>query len=133
LQISAIQAKAALIRLSEMNLMGVNDKWFVLKNGSTIIPGVRSSQALKTFHGQMLEKARQALVNQSNDERDNSAIVLTMKKANLQKAKDLVRNFRRQFLSLMSSDDSCESDSVYCLSLQLFQLAHVDKLKTGDK
>lgn len=132
LRITQSLAKAALTRLSDANLMEMRGEWFALKSNSTVVPGVRSSQAIRAFHGQMLEKARHALETQSNEERDNSAVILTMRKEDVPRAKELIRDFRKQFLQLISPVDNHKSDCVYGLSIQLFQIAQVTKRKTGE-
>lgn len=134
LGITRREAADALTRLASSDFLETTDQQrYLLKVASTVTPSVRSSAAIRSFHGQMLEKARVALHQQSNEERDNSAVILTMKKENVDRAKKLIQDFRKKFMQLMSSERSDELDSVYCLSLQLFELAHVQKSKGEEK
>lgn len=134
LAIAKKEAEGALDRLAKMDLLEcIGPDNYKLRVASTITPSVKSSAALRSFHGQMLEKARVALDRQTNETRDNSAIILTVKKENLDQAKNLIREFRKNFIRLVSVDGSDDPDSVYCFSLQLFELAHSHKSKKGER
>lgn len=82
--------------------------------------GVPSS-AIRKFHAQVLSKAMRALTDQTVENRSFSANFMTIDKAKLPEAKEMMRKFRRRFVTQV-----CEAgqnrNSVYCLSMQLFEL-----------
>lgn len=80
------------------------------------------SEAVKELNEQMLEKATFELRNQSIEDRDFSIMFLKLNKLQITKAKEMIRDFRREFLKEFES--SPEKDAVYALNIQLFELGN---------
>jgi uncharacterized protein (TIGR02147 family) len=80
------------------------------------------SEAIRSFHRQVLEKAASALGTQSPEDRNFSTNYMTIDKSDLPLAKDMLKKFRRKF-SKQLDVGSKNKNSVYCLSMQFFALA----------
>lgn len=78
-----------------------------------------ASEGIKRYHEQMLEHARTALRKFSIDEREVTSTSLLMSSKNMDKAKQLIRDFKYKFEKLMEEDTG---DQVYQLQVQLFPL-----------
>lgn len=83
------------------------------------------SQALKNYHQQILDLAKDAISNQGVDQRDSQSLTFAIDKKDLQNAKLDIRNFLVDF-SKKYSNDVDEKNSVYCLTSQLFSLMEKD-------
>ena len=79
------------------------------------------SPALREAHAQYIDKAKSALTEFSPDERDITGITLAVSSKNLPKAKDLIRQFRRELTELLEQG---ETDEVFRFNIQLFPLTH---------
>ncbi len=77
------------------------------------------SQALRHAHRQHLQKAIEALEDQSVDERDFSGVTMAISKKKLPIAKKLITQFRRDLCDLLEGGSR---DEVYRLNVQLFSL-----------
>lgn len=92
------------------------------------------SEAIKSYHEQILMKAVQAIHLQGIDQREFSAINLLMEPERLAEAKDVIRQFRHSFIERFGS--VTRVGNLYCLSIQLFKLEASDVRKakvSGDK
>lgn len=78
-----------------------------------------ASEALKRYHEQMLENAKLALRRISVHEREITSTSLVMSSANIEAAKELIRDFKLKFEKLMEEDSG---DQVMQLQIQLFPL-----------
>ena len=83
-----------------------------------------ASEAIKRYHEQMLENAKTSLRSIPVEEREFTAATLVLRKENLPKAKQLIREFRARFAELMEEPDG---DQVYQVQVQLFPLTQVIK------
>jgi DNA-binding MarR family transcriptional regulator/plasmid maintenance system antidote protein VapI len=79
------------------------------------------SPALREAHTQYIDKAKTALNDFPVDERDITGTTLAVSSKNLPKAKDLIRQFRRELSELLEQG---ETDEVYRLNVQLFPLTY---------
>lgn len=85
-----------------------------------INPAGRPSAPVRRFHRQILERSAAALETQDSRRRDSSALVLALDPAKLDEARALTKRFRAEMDALLSSPNS---DRVYCLTVQLFELS----------
>lgn len=122
LGISLADAKAAIQRLIKLEMLEIDKKGalkltgdFFASNSSGI-----SSQALKQFHQQLLNKALIASEFQTSAERDFSSTILAVAEKDLPYAKKRLRDFRESFDKEFSA--SKKKTKVYCLGIQLFNL-----------
>jgi len=77
------------------------------------------SDAIKTFHAQMLDKAKQALLQQPLEVREIVGITLPANPAKLPAAKKLIQQFLVELTDVLK-DEACEE--VLQINLQLFPL-----------
>jgi uncharacterized protein (TIGR02147 family) len=79
------------------------------------------SPALREAHVQYIDKAKSALTDFTTNERDITGTTLAVSSKNLPKAKELIRQFRRELSELLEEG---ETDDVFRLNIQLFPLTH---------
>jgi uncharacterized protein (TIGR02147 family) len=79
------------------------------------------SEAIRAFHSQLLDKARQALFTQPLERREYASIVLSVPRKRLPEAKERIRAFHRDFNDSFSKAGQ-KRDAVYCLGLQFFEM-----------
>lgn len=104
------------------------------KNGRLVIQDGRldtandiASEAVKRYHEQMLTHARVAIRSIPVREREITAVSLPMNAAKMDSAKELIRDFKLKFESLMEDVES--GDQVYQLQIQLFPLTRKSERK----
>lgn len=120
LQISEYETQSAIERLIRLGfLVEKRGKW-IPSDDNSITPTEVPSDAIRRFHGQILEKAIRALNLQSIEERDFTTLTLAFSKAQMKDAKEELKKLRRDFVKKFGGTGN--SDSVYCLSFQFFQL-----------
>lgn len=120
LGITVSEAQAALERLERLELIGrENGKYFAAHDYVSSPDGV-SSDAIRKFHRQMLEKAQIALALQPVEERDFTALQIPIPSSKLDEARKMIRAFREKFRDTMIVPGEC--DKVYNLSIQFFNL-----------
>lgn len=78
-----------------------------------------SDIAVQQFHAQILDKAKEALSGQSISERDFRSSALSLKTADLKRAREILKRAHQE-LSALNSDGS--GDDVYQISTQAFRL-----------
>jgi uncharacterized protein (TIGR02147 family) len=81
--------------------------------------GASSSEAIRSFHAQQLEKARLALVQQDINTRDFSGTTIAIDPKNIPRAKVLIRKFNEEIMKLLENGNQ---ESVYHFSVQLYRL-----------
>lgn len=118
LGLSRVETELSVERLKRLELLEEREGQLRPREEQTISPNGIPSEAIRKFHRQMLGKAEQALTLQSVEERDFSSITLAVDAERLTEAKDLIRRFRREFATLMSSGE--KKNRVYNLSIQFF-------------
>lgn len=87
------------------------------------------SQAIRTFHSQVLDKAKDALPHQSVDEREFGALLVPVGKHQIPEAKRLIREFQDRFSEELGAD--LVKDEVYALSVQFFRLSDASRGAPG--
>lgn len=78
-----------------------------------------ASEAIKRYHEQMLEHARESVRSADVDERELTASCLVMRVSNLSQAKVMIREFRSKFARTFEEDGG---DAVYQIQIQLFPI-----------
>lgn len=81
-----------------------------------------STESVRNFHKQVLERAIQALAFQNSNERYGSSSTIPMRVKDLDVAKKMIQKFRLEFDEALSDDQNGEE--VYGLSLQFFKLTN---------
>lgn len=121
LKIKVSAARDALDRLLKVGMIEKTTDGYRVKEDFTFVGNSVPSDAVRLFHKQLLEKARQAIFTQAIDERDLNSTILSMRKHDLPELKKMIREFAAQASSKVSG--KADRDSVYCLAIQCFALA----------
>jgi uncharacterized protein (TIGR02147 family) len=125
LGISKIEVEQSLERLLRLGLLKTQTQ-----NGKTHLkamdvtfstPTDIPSDAIKTFHRQILEKALGAIDLQGVESRDFSCLTFPISKSLLPEAKKRIKKFRREFNQWVQ-DNKIEKEEVYSLGIYLFSL-----------
>lgn len=115
LGISTVQVRSALERLMRLDLIREEAHTYVrTQKGITTTHDVPSS-AIRQSHKHGLEQAILALETLEVGERDMSTAMFVMRREKMQRAKELIREFRRNLSSLLEDE---LGDEVYKLSIQ---------------
>jgi uncharacterized protein (TIGR02147 family) len=117
--------QVCLDRLQKLELVRMNNGgvWEVTgKDMAT--PSQIPSFAIREGHRQFINKALESLEKDSVEARDITGITMAIKKSNLPRAKELIKDFRLRLAKFLESGS--KTDAVYRLNIQLFPL-------TGDK
>lgn len=119
-KVSKTEIKAAIDRLLRLEILEEEDntlrksKYGHLKFGEEI-----PSSAIRNHHYQMVTKAGEAIHHQKYEDRIITGSTLTMKKEDMEKARELIADFSHQVIKSLSSKDG---DQVYQYNMQFFKL-----------
>ncbi|RYZ86924.1 MAG: TIGR02147 family protein [Proteobacteria bacterium] len=129
LNISALEAKTALERLHRLHLLGnIAGKVKKTQESVTNHTGVNTSVARKTLQKQVIAKALVAVDETPQDEKDISSITMAIDPKNLDKAREMIKKFRRELCLQLEEG---EQSRVYNLAVQLYPISKT--LKAEDK
>jgi uncharacterized protein (TIGR02147 family) len=120
LEISEYEAQSAIERLIRLGLLLEKKGKWIPKVENSVTPSEIPSDAIRKFHGQILDKAKQALNLQAIGQRDFSALTFSFSRKNIKVAKEELKMFRRDFIKKYVGSE--QNDSIYCLAFQLFEL-----------
>jgi len=123
LGIKSIEARGALDRLQRLKLIEKREDIYVDLNAgfASYHDDVNTSVAKRALMGHLLDKAKEQLEQTSMELRDHSSITLAINKKDIKKAKKLIKNFRRDFASLM--EQTPKPDQVYELTMAFYPLS----------
>jgi uncharacterized protein (TIGR02147 family) len=116
------QARDALDLLKRLNLI-VEDEAsgkISVTEQSLQTPDLARSDAVRSYHRQMLDMAQRAVAEQSADERCLSALTVAVRKRDLPEAFRRIHHFRNELNAFFMKGKPYEA--VYQLNLQLFRL-----------
>lgn len=120
LDLSGKEIVASLQRLERLELIIEKDGRLIPTGDFTSVGDGRASEAIRRFHIQILEKARNALHKHAMEDRAMSSTVFSVSRKDVPSAKKYLQNFRRDFAKRFSK--SKDLDDVFCLSIQFFSL-----------
>lgn len=122
--ISLEQVKTSLSRMQELGLLEVRGDGLVPKDeaSSSILSGA-TSRAHRSQQRQILEGAIDVLEKVPGELRSQTSMTMAIDTNKLDKAKELIKNFRRQMGQLLSS--SSNLDEVYQLSISLYPVTQL--------
>lgn len=109
----------AVVRLKRLGLLQDHKGTWIDTSELISTPNDIPSQTVRAFHKQILEAALRSLITDPVEDREFAALLFSMRKEDLPKAKTMLRNFRRKITTELT--DTKEKDSLYCLALQLFE------------
>jgi uncharacterized protein (TIGR02147 family) len=125
-EITAKEAKNAIEVLQEINLVKKNEHGFWEPTDSILTFGDNWSSVVgREFQIQSIERAVDAIVNTSVDERDISTLTVSMGEESFHQIKSNLKLFRKEVLGIVQSDNS--SNRVYQMNLSFFPVS-----KNGD-
>lgn len=122
LGIDKLQAEEALEILLRMKLLTVKRGKLIRTSNPIHSTEDIPSNALKKHHQQMLEQAERSLYNDPTEIREISTVTMGFKTQDFEKARKLIRNFRKRFMREVETVDPGEADEVYALGLHFFPL-----------
>lgn len=127
LNISTPRAKAVLQRLEDAHLItrDKDNKW-KLVHASIDAPDGVTTPALRAAHKEELALAQKAVDDVALELRDITSTTLTLNPKNIGIAKQALRRFRSELMTLVEADDASE---VYQFCMQLFPLTNVQDNK----
>jgi uncharacterized protein (TIGR02147 family) len=96
------------------------DHYVVVKNIKT--GDTTSSSAIREFHSGLLKKAQLSLEHQDMTERSNSSIIFRISKEKIPKIQSDFKEMGWNLIEKYFDKNDPKNDSVYCLSMQLFNL-----------
>lgn len=118
--------KSSVARLERLGLVAIeNNRVRIITPNLSTTENVPSA-AIRSFHRQILEKAMNAIENQSVFERNISSFVMPMDANKIADLAKLIASFKDQVYQETQSHE-VKSD-VYCLGIQLFKLTTKDGL-----
>lgn len=120
LGIPETEVDIAIARLQRLDLISRTSRGWQIRQDSVVFDRGISTEAIRKFHRQLLERALEALAFQTADERYGSSSTLPVRVRDLDRARKLIQKFRADFeKELVSADDG---DEIYGLSIQFFRL-----------
>lgn len=121
LGISEADASAAVKRLIGFELLRETEggDW-VPTSGNLATPSGIPSEKIREHHCQILDRAKNALEKTPIEKRDFSTVTLAVDSSQIEKARALLKEFRRRFAEEIQSVEV--RDRVYVLGLQFFPL-----------
>lgn len=116
------EVKFSLERLERLGLISKSAKGWKANQDTVIADKEISTESIRNFHRQVLEKAIHALSFQTSEERYGSSSTIAIKVKDLARARKMIQQFRLEFDEALSNEK--EGDEVYGLSLQFFKLTN---------
>ncbi len=118
------QATAALNALVGAKVIEISEsgKLTILTDFITLPSGKRLDLA-RNFHGELIKKGREALFNQSENDRNISSLILRFNSSRMNEVDEFIREFRRKFSAAFEEGD--DHDAVCGLGIQFFRLDQV--------
>lgn len=129
LGISQKQAHSALQRLLKLGIIAKKGKGFYQCRPQLAVPTRGADAAIRNYHQQNLQKAQESLSGGESPLELFSAITMAVDEAQLPKARELIRQFRRRICRLMEQG---ERKRVYTLAVQLFPVSKTKGVKNVD-
>lgn len=125
LGISIVEAKTAMERLLRLNLLSQKSgKLFKTHETVTNHTGLNTSAARKTLQKQVVTKALAAIDEIPQEEKDITSITMAIDPKNLDKARGMIKKFRRELCTLLEEG---EQSRVFNLAVQLYPISKQEK------
>ena len=126
LNVNELETGMSLVRLERLGLIVKHPKGWKLQQDSVISSDQVSSDAIRNFHHQILEKAKTAIIAQAANERYYRALMFPVKKKDVPEAQKFLKEFYDEFVKRFMSVD--EGDEIYTLALQYFRLTEKEAI-----
>ena len=112
-------------------LSGSESKGYRSRDKVVATPKKTNSNLVKNLHQQMLKLAGEEIYQQTPDERHFSFAFMTASPKKMQRAKELLDNFRYEFDRAMAEEDEEEPTEVYQFGLQFFPITDLTSKAKG--
>lgn len=122
LDLSVQTVSKAIARLKEVGLLTEDSGELLATHNKNAIGNGVSSEAIRSFHGQILNKAIDSIYSQPVSERNLSASIVAIDKENLPAMTAKIQEFRRELCREFGANDKSLKNSLYCVSIQCFSL-----------
>lgn len=123
--ISEIEVDLAFERMIRLGLVEKNKNGFELQQDTVLSTENMSSDAIRKFHSQVLEKAKTALMTQAVQERYFRTQFFPVRCQDVSAAQTEIREFFEKFTQKFSNGSG--GDEVYSLGVQYFRLSESEK------
>lgn len=122
LSITVEEAKAATERLKRLGLL-LEENGSLIKSSKflTNLSSVNTSAAHQELQRQIIEKSLLAIDGCNQEEKDITSMTMAIDIANLPKAKEIIKKFRRELCALLEDG---EQSQVYNLAIQLYPISN---------
>jgi len=120
LSITQAQASLAVERLCRMGMLNWQNGKLTAAEPTTATPTDVPSQAIRKYQTELIKKSLIAIETQNVHERDITSTMISIKKESLVEAKQLIKEFRRNFARMIEKQD--KADAVYSLNVQFINL-----------
>jgi uncharacterized protein (TIGR02147 family) len=123
LDLNETQVSVALETLVRLRLLGRTKDGFkiVHENSTNLSSNEKTSAAMRKYQKSILEKSIDALETVERKDRDHTSTTLAIRKSDLPKAKEIIKDFRYKLTALLQ-DNHKNFDEVYQLQVSLFPL-----------
>ena len=123
LGVNEVQVSVALDTLLRLNLIKKTKNGYktVHDNSTNLSSNEKTSAAMRRYQRSILEKSMEALELVDRKDRDHTSTTLAIKKSDLTKAKQIIKDFRHKLSALLQENDK-DFDEVYQLQVSLFPL-----------
>lgn len=124
-----LEAQEAVDRLVRLRLLENSDGRLRKTQRHFTTPSDIPSHYIRDFHKQLIDKAKRSLDEQPVEEREVRALTLAIRKDRIPEAKQMLREFTKQFQQAFETKPGERAEEVYQLNLQLFGLTKTEKKK----
>jgi len=135
--ISSTQVKATVESLLESGrLIMINNKWQAPQRGTTLGAVSVSNLWLRRYQHGILKRSQWALESVPITDRLHSSLIVSIRKKDMPKAKEIIRRFREEFLPLLSpvtnkgEASTLQPEEVYALAISFFPISKEEKNST---
>lgn len=108
-------------RLLKLEVLGQDGSFIKPRKDTRIVPAGVPSEAIRKLHGQVLEKAQNALAFQTTEERDFGASFLSIDPRAMPLLKEKMRKFRREVIEEFGQSQANPDAQIYSLGTQVFR------------
>lgn len=120
LGVSEIEFNSALKSLEKAELIKIQRNQISTNTPETKVVGGIPSDAIKKYHSQKLDKAKDALYLQSIDQREFLSVNMMISKDQVNDAREMIHEFKNKFKTKIK--ESSKNEELYAFNIQFFSL-----------
>ncbi len=122
LGITELQANSAIERMLSLGLLTKKNGQIAKTTARLISPTNIPSKSIRSFHTQMIEKAKDAIEDQDIKERYITGKTMAVSEEIIPEMTQLIEEFKLRVNDLLDSKKNKKTDKLYQLNIQLFNL-----------